>query len=159
MNQKLRLAINLYLVLISYFLCVAGYKIYEGVAQMKKGGQMEFVMQLPAIPSIITIVGLVLMPLIYVLYCKKRGMKVFSNKALFYPIEFDEQDEREKMINAKACRASYIAVQYSIAIGAVLLILLYPFIKEQFTTFPLLVLFLILFIQHMVHFLTFQKHA
>lgn len=159
MTQQARFMINLFVIIMTYLVCFLAYEIYDGVAQIFRGRATYFSIQLPIIPSILFIIGLILLPVLYLLYCKKSGLKPFSKKSLLSPIEFDEQDEREKMINAKACRASYIAVQYSIAVGAILIIILYPYINRYFASFPLLVLFSVWMIQHITHYFTFRKYS
>ncbi|KXZ23926.1 hypothetical protein AXI59_06315 [Bacillus nakamurai] len=85
---------------------------------------------------------------------KKRAVKKHS----LVPDEFEEQDERERMMTAKACRSSYIAVYFSLPAAAVLL-LFYPLIQPHLPFFPILLIFILMMIQQLSYVLTFHKHG
>ncbi|MCC9023336.1 hypothetical protein [Bacillus nakamurai] len=85
---------------------------------------------------------------------KKRAVKKHS----LVPDEFEEQDERERMMTAKACRSSYIAVYFSLPAAAVLL-LFYPLIQPHLPFFPILLILILMMIQQLSYVLTFHKHG
>ncbi|WP_449538080.1 hypothetical protein [Ferdinandcohnia sp. Marseille-Q9671] len=86
----------------------------------------------------------------------KRKRKSWKN-VLLLPTEFEEGDEREKELTAKACRASYISMWYTFPI-ITSLILLYPFISDTVPYYPIILLLLYPLIQVVVYFLSWKRN-
>lgn len=80
--------------------------------------------------------------LAYVIYHMTLKKKIKWKQLFFQPVEFLEDDEREKMITAQACRTSYLTLLYTFPFIAALL-LVYPFIQPTIPYFPILIIFLI----------------
>ncbi|MDR4156793.1 hypothetical protein FO498_27005, partial [Bacillus cereus] len=85
----------------------------------------------------ILLFGLVLS--IYTYLEKKSGSR--KQRFMLVPDEFKEQDEREQMITAKACRTSYIVLYVAMPVAALLLIF-YPFFQVRIPSFPIIVIFM-----------------
>ncbi|MBY8912720.1 hypothetical protein KY305_08090 [Bacillus sp. YC2] len=92
------------------------------------------------------------------LYMYAEKKKRDGKKHSLVPDEFEEQDERERMMTAKACRSSYIAVYFSLPAAAVLL-LFYPLIQPHLPSFPIVLIFILMMIQHLAYVFTFHKHG
>jgi len=87
---------------------------------------------------------------------KKRNSKEFS-KALWLPDEFAENDEREQLITARACRAAYISMLYAFPVITVLL-LFYPFVSETIPYYPIIVFSLLPLTQILTYLISWQKN-
>lgn len=97
-------------------------------------------------------------------YDKKKGkydgdkQKWWSwTKASFLPPEFEESDEREKMITAKATRAAY-ASMWIAAPALTALLLLYPFIAEKFPYYPIIIILLLPITQIITYGVAWKRH-
>lgn len=86
----------------------------------------------------------------------KKKRKSWKN-VFMLPPEFEESDEREKEITAKACRASYVSMWHSFPFIASLL-LLYPFISDSVPYYHILVILLLPLIQGISYFLSWRKN-
>lgn len=86
----------------------------------------------------------------------KRKRKTWK-RVLLLPTEFEEGDEREKELTAKACRASYISMWYAFPILASLL-LLYPFISDILPYYPIILFLLFPFVQIVVYFISWKRN-
>ncbi|MBD1378828.1 hypothetical protein [Metabacillus arenae] len=85
---------------------------------------------------------------------KRKHKKLAS--IMMIPPEFEEQDEREMMITAKACRNSYITLYIAVPIIAGLM-LLYPFIQDRAPYYPIIVVLLIPVVQIMSYYFSMRK--
>ena len=92
------------------------------------------------------------------LYIYAEKKKRNGKQHRLVPDEVEEQDERERMMTAKACRSSYIAVYFSLPAAAVLL-LFYPLIQPHLPFFPILLIFILMMIQHLAYVFTFHRHG
>ena len=73
------------------------------------------------------------------------------------PSEFEESDEREQLITAKACRSAYIAMWFTVPIAAGLLIF-YPIIQDTIPYYPIMILLLLPVVQMISYFYTLHKN-
>ncbi|MFC0269974.1 hypothetical protein ACFFIX_00685 [Metabacillus herbersteinensis] len=78
-------------------------------------------------------------------------------KTFMLPPEFEEADEREQLITAKACRASYITMWFVTPIAAGLL-LLHPFVEKWLPYYPILVILVIPLAQILSYFISLKKN-
>ncbi len=78
-------------------------------------------------------------------------------KAFMLPSEFEESDERERLLTAKACRSAYISMWYAAPIAAGLLIV-YPFIQDNFPYYPIVILLLIPAVQMISYHYSLHKN-
>ncbi|MCC8352877.1 MULTISPECIES: hypothetical protein [Bacillus] len=150
MSMKTKAAFHLVLfglacwTLISYFEASGGI----GAFFSTRNGQMMFDINIT--PFILFIAAAA----VYI-YLQKKSRP--ASKNLLLPDEFEEQDEREQMMTAKACRASYIAVYFSLPAAAVLLIF-YPLFQSHIPFFPIIIVFIIMIIQHISYVISFKKN-
>ncbi len=86
----------------------------------------------------------------------KKQHKSFA-KAFFLPPEFEESDEREQEITARACRSSYVIMWFTFPILTALL-LIYPFISETIPYYPIIIFLLLPLVQSFAYFLSWKKH-
>lgn len=102
MIMKTKAAFQLVLFGLACWTLIAYFEASEGIASFfgTKSGGMVFELNLT--PFILFVAA----SAVY-LYLQKKSCP--ARKQLLLPDEFEEQDEREQMMTAKACRASYIA--------------------------------------------------
>ena len=86
----------------------------------------------------------------------KKKNKSFA-KLFFLPPEFEESDEREQEITAKACRASYVTMWYTFPVLTALM-LIYPLISETIPYYPVIIIMLLPLVQSIAYFLSWKKH-
>ncbi|NBJ68275.1 MULTISPECIES: hypothetical protein [Clostridia] len=75
---------------------------------------------------------------------------------LLMPVEFSEQDEREKIITANACRKVYLFMPFVFGF-TLFLMLLYPFIDDVIPFYPMLLLFVYPIAQITIYYLSIRK--
>lgn len=80
-----------------------------------------------------------------------------DTKSFWLPDEFEETDEREQLITARACRAAYISMMYSFPVITVLL-LFYPFISKTVPYYPIIVFSLLPLTQIMTYMISWHKN-
>ncbi|MBO1579833.1 MULTISPECIES: hypothetical protein [Bacillus] len=90
--------------------------------------------------------GLVSMAVIFFIIYRIQKKKYKKLSFWMFPLLFPQDDEREEIITAKACRTTFVALWYVIPIAAGLLILS-PIVNSYVPAYPLYIVFLILFIQ------------
>ncbi|WP_406621563.1 hypothetical protein [Bacillus atrophaeus] len=150
MNMKIKAAFQLVLFALACWTIITFFEASKKGALFfrTQSGGMEF--EINITPFILFCIGTA----VYLYVQKKMGPK--SKKGLLLPDEFEEQDEREQMLTAKACRASYVAVYFSLPIAAVLLIF-YPLFQSHIPFFPILLVFAIMIVQHLAYVISFHK--
>lgn len=70
--------------------------------------------------------------------------------------ELKENDEREKLLTAKACRNAYISIMFTFPILAICMIA-YPFVSDYFPAYLIVVLILFPLTQMTVYYLSLKK--
>ncbi|MEI1420622.1 hypothetical protein EFK13_05065 [Bacillus cabrialesii] len=150
MSMKTKAAFQLVLFGLACWTLIAYFEASEGIASFFRTKSGEMVFELNLTPFILFVAA----SAVYLYLQKKRRPHA---KQLLLPDEFEEQDEREKMMTAKACRASYIAVYFSLPAAAVLLIF-YPFFQSRIPFFPIIIVFIIMIIQHLSYVISFKKN-
>ncbi|MGQ3440602.1 hypothetical protein [Bacillus subtilis] len=150
MSMKTKAAFHLVLFGLACWTLIVYFEASEGIASFfgTKSGGMVFELNLT--PFILFVAA----SAVY-LYLQKKSCP--ARKQLLLPDEFEEQDEREQMMTAKACRASYIAVYFSLPAAAVLLIF-YPLFQSRIPFFPIIIVFIIMIIQHLSYVISFKKN-
>lgn len=96
-------------------------------------------------------------PIYIYLFVKAKKKYKSMWKALMLPAGFEESDEREQMITAKACRSSYIMMWFITPVAAALL-LLYPMVQDAMPYYPIIVILIIPVAQVISYFYTFHKY-
>ncbi|WP_010677214.1 hypothetical protein [Bacillus timonensis] len=86
----------------------------------------------------------------------KKKRKSWKN-VFMLPVEFEEEDEREKELTGKACRASYISMWFTFPIITALF-LLYPFISDSVPYYPIILLLLYPLIQIVTYFISWKRN-
>lgn len=134
---------------------IAFYYTNMEFAEVIKNPEPPWEVTLNATPVFATIVFGGIISLI--LFKKSRKKNKSIAKAFFLPPEFEESDEREQEITAKACRASYVAMWYTVPIFTAFM-LLYPFISDTIPYYPVIIILLIPLAQSFAYFLSWKKH-
>lgn len=153
MVQKFLLSVGI--VVLYGWAMVAFYFAQMDFAEVIKNPEPPWTVTINATPVIAALVIGGIMTVILIMKNKKKH-KSFA-KAFFLPPEFEESDEREKEITAKACRASYVTMWYTFPILTALL-LIYPFISETIPYYPVLIILLFPLAQSFAYFLSWKKH-
>ncbi|ALC81602.1 MULTISPECIES: hypothetical protein [Bacillus] len=153
-----KLIINLVLGVLA---CWAFIELYDSYSEFSKiiehenGSENALLNGFEITINIIPLALLILAVIIYgLIFLKKEG----SMKRLFRltPNEFEEQDEREKMITAKSCRKAYIVMSISLPIAGGLLSM-YPLVQHFIPYFPIILIFLLFAILHITYTVTYRK--
>lgn len=90
-------------------------------------------------------------------YRRERHKKGALVRILFLPQNFQENDEREKEITAKATRSAYISMWIAAPILAALM-LGYPYISDFVPYYPLIILMLLPLIQLITYIVSWKKN-
>lgn len=152
MGSITKLIINLVLGALACWAFVEMYDTYSQVSKIFENGLengFEFTMNLT--PLAIVVLALIFYVIILL---KKEGSlaRMFS----LIPYEFEEQDEREKMLTARACRKAYIAMTIAVPFAGALLCL-YPFVQQHIPYFPIIVIFLLFAVMQITYTVTYRK--
>ncbi|WP_017727823.1 hypothetical protein [Halalkalibacterium ligniniphilum] len=130
------------------------------------GAQMQFadIMNDPEPPWEISVNLLPLLlffvictPVSVYLFVKGKRKHKSMWKAFMLPTEFEESDEREQLITAKACRSAYITMWFTAPIVAGLLIV-YPIIQDIIPYYPIIILLLLPVVQMISYFYSLHKN-
>jgi len=134
---------------------IAFYYAHMDFAQVIKNPEPPWTIEVNAVPlfAMIVIGGI----LTVILVIKNKQKYNSWKRAFFLPPEFEESDEREKELTAKACRASYVTMWYVFPVLAALL-LFYPFISDMMPYYPIIVLLLLPFAQVVAYFLSLKRN-
>ncbi|MFJ5717628.1 hypothetical protein [Neobacillus sp. NPDC093127] len=133
----------------------AFYYASVDITEYFKDPSRDYLFEVNVVPFILFFVigGL----LTFFSYRKKKGQNKNFAKIFWLPDEFEEKDEREQQITARACRAAYISMLYAFPIITALL-LLYPFISKVVPYYPILVFTLLPLTQIMTYLISWQKN-
>lgn len=153
MNQKFLMSIGIF-VLFGWGM-IAFYYAQMDFAEVIKNPEPPWTVTINATPVFAALVFGGILSAILFRKSKKKN-KSFA-KAFFLPPEFEETDEREKEITAKACRASYVTMWYAFPVLTALM-LFYPFISETVPYYPIIIVMLFPFIQSIAYYLSWRKH-
>ncbi|AAU22509.1 hypothetical protein SFC27_07370 [Bacillus licheniformis] len=151
MNMITRTFFHILLFGLACWTFITFFHTSEQIAKSLKTNDSELHFVFNLIP--ILLFGLVLS--IYTYLEKKSGSR--KQRFMLVPDEFKEQDEREQMITAKACRTSYIVLYVAMPVAALLLIF-YPFFQVRIPSFPIIVIFMLIIIQHLSYMFSFYKN-
>ncbi|MBS4192364.1 hypothetical protein KHA94_19595 [Bacillus sp. FJAT-49705] len=153
-NFRYLISFTVLLVLFGWVIS-AYYSASEQIADFVKNPDRKYMFELNIGPFIALVcIGGILAFFIY--RKKKRNNKILS-KVFLLPAEFEEVDEREKMITARACRTSYVAMMYAGPIITALFIF-YPFVAEKVPYYPIILFLLLPFVQYVAYFLSWRKN-
>jgi hypothetical protein len=97
---------------------------------------------------------IVLLIVSFFYYCVRKKTKNVS--LLLFPFEFAEDDEREKMMTAEACKKAFVFLLFSIPIDAILMAF-YPLLPNSFSFYPIAVLLLLSLVQLTVYYVSISK--
>ncbi|MGR6336820.1 MFS transporter [Priestia megaterium] len=148
--------IKSYLLNVVSLLCV-GWFLYDFLSL---NIQFSEVMTDPKPPweitmSIGSFASLIVLLIVSFFYYRARK-KTKNVSPLLFPFEFAEEDEREKMITAEACKKAFVFLLFSIPIGAIL-IAFYPLLPNSFSFYPIAVLLLLSLVQLTVYYVSISK--
>jgi hypothetical protein len=145
------------IVMLLLFGCAMSAFYYASVdiAEYFKDTSRDYIFKINIVPFILFFVigGF----LTFVSYQKKKRKKMNFAKTLWVPDEFEEKDEREQQITARACRSAYISMLYAFPLITVLL-LFYPFISGVVPYYPIIVFTLLPLTQIMTYIISWQKN-
>ncbi|PEY42163.1 DUF2178 domain-containing protein [Bacillus cereus] len=96
--------------------------------------------------SITPFLLLLIVAIVSTIFYKVQKKKYKKLSFWMFPLLFPQDDEREEVIAAKACRTTFMALWYVIPIAAGLLVVS-PSVTSYIPAYPLYIVFLILFIQ------------
>ncbi|WFA06157.1 MULTISPECIES: hypothetical protein [Bacillus] len=150
MNMKTRTLFHIVLFGLACWTFITFFKAAEQIARSLKTSDSELYFVFNPIPILLFAAVLAVYS-----YLEKKGSR--KQNLLSIPDEFKEQDEREQMITAKACRTSYIVLYFAMPVAALAMIF-YPFIQADIPYFPIIVIFVLIVIQHLSYMLSFQKN-
>ncbi|MFS0883432.1 hypothetical protein [Metabacillus niabensis] len=153
MVQKFLLSVGI-LVLFGWAM-IAFYHVQMDFAEVIKNPEPPWTVTLNATPVAATLVIGGIITVILIMKSKKKHKSLA--KAFFLPPNFEESDEREREITAKACRASFVTMWYAFPVITALL-LIYPFISEKLPYYPIILILLLPLIQSFAYFLSWKKH-
>lgn len=153
-NYRYLLSFTLLMVLFGWAMS-AFYHASEQIADLAKNPGRGYLFELNLSPFIVFfVVGGIL---VFFIYRKKKRNNYILSKVFLLPAEFEEVDEREKMITARACRTSYMAMMYAIPIITALL-LFHPFVAESVPFYPIMVFLLLPLVQYIAYFVSWKKN-
>ncbi|MEW8985582.1 MAG: hypothetical protein AB2401_00930 [Bacillus sp. (in: firmicutes)] len=153
MNQKFLMSVGIF-VLFAWAM-IAFYYAQMDFAEVIKNPEPPWEVTINATPIFAALVlGGILSA---ILFMKSKRKNKSIAKAFFLPPEFEESDEREQEITAKACRASYVTMWYTFPILTALM-LIYPFISETIPYYPVIIIMLFPVVQSTAYFLSWKKH-
>lgn len=152
MRLKWVFFINVLLLLLAAWGFIPIYSFAMHVANVIKGESTgEWINITPTIIFLFICIGVGI--LMYRHNAKKHKRMLLK---LFMPAEFSEQDEREKMINAHACRKVYLSMP--LIFGIILFLMgLYPFLADTFPSYPMLLLFIFPIAQITIYYLSVRN--
>ncbi|WP_141540283.1 DUF2178 domain-containing protein [Bacillus cereus] len=81
-----------------------------------------------------------------IIFYKVQKKKYKKLSFWMFPLLFPQDDEREEVITAKACRTTFMALWFVIPTGAALLVM-HPVVSPYIPAYPIYIVFLIYFIQ------------
>ncbi|MBT2679321.1 hypothetical protein J7E38_09925 [Bacillus sp. ISL-35] len=153
MNQKFLMTIGIF-VLFGWAM-IAFYYAQMDFAEVIKNPEPPWTVTINATPVFAALVFGGILTAILFMKSKKKNKSIA--KALFLPPEFEETDEREQEITAKACRASYVTMWYAFPILTALM-LLYPLISQTVPYYPIIIVMLYPIVQSIAYFLSWRKY-
>ena len=148
-------SLNIVTVFLFGWALVAFYDGYMQFADIMKDPEPPWEVSVNMLPLLLLLV--ICLPIsIYLLARGKRKHKSIW-KAFMLPPEFEESDEREQMLTAKACRSSYIVMWFTVPIAAGLLVF-YPLIQDIVPYYPIIILLLLPVVQMISYFYSLYKN-
>ncbi|MCI0767138.1 DUF2178 domain-containing protein [Bacillus sp. TL12] len=113
--------------------------------------ELENIIQSEKVPfevtiNIIPFLLLLIMAVVSTIFYKVQKKKYKKLSFWMFPLLFPQDDEREEVITAKACRTTFMALWFVIPTGATLLVM-HPIVSPYVPAYPLYVVLLIFFIQ------------
>jgi hypothetical protein len=148
--------IKSYLLNVVSLLC-AGWFLYDF---LNLNVQFSKIMKHPEPPwettmSISSFASLIVLLIVSFFYYRVRK-KTKNVSLLLFPFEFAEEDEREKMITAEACKKAFVFLLFSFPLGATLMTF-YPLLPNSFNFYPIAVILLLSLIQLTVDYVSISK--
>ncbi|MED2978761.1 hypothetical protein P4284_18910 [Bacillus swezeyi] len=150
MNMKTRTFFHILLFGLACWTFITFFQTSEQIARSLKTSNSELHFVFNLIPILLFVSVLAVYS-----FLEKKGSR--KRSLILIPDEFKEQDEREQMMTAKACRTSYIVLYFAMPVAALLMIF-YPFFQVDTPYFPIIVIFVLIVIQHLSYMFSFQKN-
>ncbi|MEC1261832.1 hypothetical protein P9D34_15470 [Bacillus swezeyi] len=150
MNMKTRTFFHILLFGLACWTFITFFQTSEQIARSLKTSNSELHFVFNLIPILLFVSVLAVYS-----FLEKKGSR--KRSLILIPDEFKEQDEREQMMTAKACRTSYIVLYFAMPVAALLMIF-YPFFQVDIPYFPIIVIFVLIVIQHLSYMFSFQKN-
>lgn len=148
--------LNILIIVLSGWAFVSFYFTQMQFAEIIKDPEPPWELTINVLPILLGILIGSAVTIYY--YAKQRRKKKSKLAALLLPPEFSEEDEREKMITAKACRSAYISMWLIIPLMAGIMTF-YPLIKESVPYFPILAILVIPLVQLTAYYLSVRKDS
>lgn len=127
----------------------------EQFAEVIKKPEPPWEVEIFALPILLLMVLGAIFVILDIRVKRREGKRISS--ALFLPSEFVEDDERERMVTAKACRAAYMSMWVAGPFLGVSLVF-YPFFKVAVPYFPVIAFMLLLLIQITAYHVSLRKN-
>ncbi|MCM3193857.1 MFS transporter [Priestia megaterium] len=148
--------IKSYLLNVVSLLCV-GWVLYD---VLNLNAQLSEIMKHPEPPweatmSISSFASFIVLLIVIFFYYRVRK-KTKNVSLLLFPLEFAEDDEREKMMTAEACKKAFVFLLFSFPIGGGLMTF-YPLLSNSFSFYPVAVILLLLLVQLTVYYVSISK--
>ncbi|MFT0802590.1 hypothetical protein VSK91_13600 [Bacillus swezeyi] len=150
MNMKTRTFFHILLFGLACWTFITFFQTSEQIARSLKTSNSELHFVFNLIPILLFVSVLAVYS-----FLEKKGSR--KQSLILIPDEFKEQDEREQMMTAKACRTSYIVLYFAMPVAALFMIF-YPFFQVDIPYFPIIVIFVLIVIQHLSYMFSFQKN-
>src|SRR5690625_1710062 len=144
----------LYLVLFVWAM-VSFYDSQLQFAEIIKDPEPPWEITINMLPVILALILRVYMMIS--IFRREKNKKGALIKALFLPQTFEEEDEREKEITAKATRTAYLSMWVAAPMLAALL-LIYPHIIDKFPYYPMIILLLLPLVQLITYIISWHKN-
>ncbi len=156
MNKIVLSAIlNIVLVILFAWALAALYGTQMQFAEIMKDPEPPWEISVNVLPLLLFFVICIPISVYFLVKGKRKHKSMW--KAFMLPSEFEELDEREQLITAKACRSAYITVWFTVPIAAWLLIF-YPIIQDTIPYYPIMILLLLPVVQMISYFYTLHKN-
>ncbi|MCI0765925.1 DUF2178 domain-containing protein [Bacillus sp. TL12] len=143
-------------VLIMALACWAFIELYYGViaiANTIEAKKVPFEVSVNITPGVLLLVVAIVTTVFYKV--QKKKYKALSY--WMYPLLFPQEDEREKLITERACRATFVSLWY-VLIPAMGLLTFSPIFNIYIPGYPLYIIFSVFFIQITVFHLSLYRN-
>ncbi|WP_410984600.1 DUF2178 domain-containing protein [Bacillus cereus] len=143
MNRiMLSYVVNLFFIGLASWAFIEFYYFEVEFANIIQSEKVPFEVSMNITPFLL----LLIMAVVSTIFYKVQKKKYKKLSFWMFPLLFPQDDEREEVITAKACRTTFMALWFVIPTGAALLVM-HPIVSPYVPAYPLYAVLLIFFIQ------------